>query len=368
VRNRGRPVELFSTIFPVYEPVPLKFPEETRLRGRENRFCYDGGGVPFADMTSLGERLREERVRRGLTLEQLASQTKIGSAMLAAIEAEEFDRLPGGFFARSFVRQYARALGLAESEIDAEIARLTAPEQPPGHSEPSFRPEVRGMPLAQRRRPGAGSQLLGRLFAFVLIVAACSGLYVLWERSRQPQAAAPAVQAARPAGRPAASAVQAEQQPAETAPQAAQAVQPGVQQQPAPQAAAPQQETAPAPAAAGAAPAGQAEAAPEPAVIPVSADPDAPVKVDLRARGEVWVRAVSRGETQFEGTLQSGDTRTFTSSEPITVKIGRPAAVELTLNGQPAGPLGSAEGPVTVEVTRDSFRVLKPAAGPPDAP
>lgn len=317
-------------------------------------------------MTSLGERLREERVRRGLTLEQLASQTKIGSAMLAAIEAEDFDRLPGGFFARSFVRQYARALGLAETEIDAEMARLM-PEPPPRHSEPTFRPEVHGVRLTPQRRPGTGPQLLGRLFGFVLIVAACSGLYVFWERSKQPEAAVRATQVTRPTARPAAAAAQPAQQPVE-APQPAPAVEPGIQPQPAGEAAAPQQQTAPVQASSAAAPVEQAKAVAEPAASTAAADPNAPVKVDLRARGEVWVRATSGGKTQFEGTLQAGDTRTFTSGEPITVKIGRPSAVELTLNGKPAGPLGSAEGPLTLEVTRESFRVLKPAAEPPDAP
>src|SRR2546426_5644569 len=68
-------------------------------------------------MPSIGETLRRERLRRGLDLDRIATQTKIGLHLLEAIEADQFDRLPGGVFAKSFVRQYARLLELDEDEI-----------------------------------------------------------------------------------------------------------------------------------------------------------------------------------------------------------------------------------------------------------
>lgn len=316
-------------------------------------------------MTSLGERLREERVRRGLTLEQVSARTKINAAMLAAIEAEDFDQLPGGFFARSFVRQYARVLDLDEAEFDAELSRLAVSQtEPVRHAEGVFQPDVHSLKLRPQRRSGTGRQLIGRLLAFVLIVTACSGVYVVWERSRQDRALRPGARAASPAaGRPVAAPPQEPvNQPASTPEQAsvaaaqqaeAAAAQPaGIPAAPAP---------APSPA-----PAAVEPAKPEPAT---DAEADtAPVRVELVARGEVWIRAVSGGSTQFEGTLQAGDARTFTSGEPITLKIGRPMSVELKLNGQPAGPLEPADRPLTIEFTRESFRVLKPAAEPPAAP
>ena len=63
-------------------------------------------------MTSVGETLRRERLRTGLDLHKVAEDTKISVRMLELIEADQFDKLPGGVFARSFVGQYARALGL----------------------------------------------------------------------------------------------------------------------------------------------------------------------------------------------------------------------------------------------------------------
>jgi cytoskeleton protein RodZ len=62
-------------------------------------------------MLSVGETLRAERLKRNLGLDQIASELKISSRFLEAIETEQFDKLPGGVFTKSFVRQYARLLG-----------------------------------------------------------------------------------------------------------------------------------------------------------------------------------------------------------------------------------------------------------------
>ena len=72
-------------------------------------------------MTSIGDTLRRERIRRGLELQQVASETKIGLHLLEAMEANQFDRLPGGVFKRSFLRQYAHKLGLDEDEVIASL-------------------------------------------------------------------------------------------------------------------------------------------------------------------------------------------------------------------------------------------------------
>src|SRR6266850_2184034 len=96
-------------------------------------------------MTSIGDTLRRERLRRGLDLDKVAAETKIGRHQLEAIEANQFDRLPGGVFARSFIRQYARLLELDDEEIIAELKQQfdepadTAPVLEP---QPSSAPHV----------------------------------------------------------------------------------------------------------------------------------------------------------------------------------------------------------------------------------
>ena len=68
-------------------------------------------------MGSFGENLRREREMRGITLEEISAATKISVRFLNSIENEEFTKLPGGIFNRSFVRAYARYLGLDEDPL-----------------------------------------------------------------------------------------------------------------------------------------------------------------------------------------------------------------------------------------------------------
>ncbi len=69
-------------------------------------------------MITVGQKLRNERIRQGLELKPIADELKISSRYLKAIEDEDWDQLPGGFFGRSFVRQYAAALGLDPVEYE----------------------------------------------------------------------------------------------------------------------------------------------------------------------------------------------------------------------------------------------------------
>jgi len=61
--------------------------------------------------------LREERIKKGLTLEEAAAATKIKSAFLLAIERSDYQKLPSVAYAQGFVRNYTGFLGLAEKEV-----------------------------------------------------------------------------------------------------------------------------------------------------------------------------------------------------------------------------------------------------------
>src|SRR5207237_1379295 len=81
-------------------------------------------------MSSVGETLRRERLRTGLDLERIAQDTKISVRTLELIEGDHFEKLPGGVFARSFVRQYARAVGVDEEEIVGEVDKAQTAKAP----------------------------------------------------------------------------------------------------------------------------------------------------------------------------------------------------------------------------------------------
>ena len=63
-------------------------------------------------MSDFGAKLREARERRGVSLREIAEHTKISVAALESLERNDPSRLPGGIFARAFVRSYALEVGL----------------------------------------------------------------------------------------------------------------------------------------------------------------------------------------------------------------------------------------------------------------
>jgi cytoskeletal protein RodZ len=63
---------------------------------------------------SIGEKLRLAREERGIALREISEQTRISIRYLDAIETDDFKRLPGGIFNRSFIRAYAKFVGYDE--------------------------------------------------------------------------------------------------------------------------------------------------------------------------------------------------------------------------------------------------------------
>jgi cytoskeleton protein RodZ len=76
-------------------------------------------------LPSFGEKLKLEREKRKVTLEQISVSTKIGIRMLRALEEDQFDQLPGGIFNKGFVRAYSRVLGLDEDQTVAEYLQAS---------------------------------------------------------------------------------------------------------------------------------------------------------------------------------------------------------------------------------------------------
>lgn len=64
------------------------------------------------ERVNIGQKLRAAREAKGLTLDDLQQATKIQKRYLIAIEDEKFDELPGDFYVRAFVKQYADTVGL----------------------------------------------------------------------------------------------------------------------------------------------------------------------------------------------------------------------------------------------------------------
>ena len=72
---------------------------------------------------SIGEKLRLAREERGIALREISEQTRISIRYLEAIETDDYKRLPGGIFNRSFIRAYAKFVGCDEHEALEDYSR-----------------------------------------------------------------------------------------------------------------------------------------------------------------------------------------------------------------------------------------------------
>src|SRR5712691_10994377 len=124
-------------------------------------------------MGPFGENLRREREMRNVTLEEISDSTKISVRALQALEAEEFRKLPGGIFNRSFVRTYARFLGLDEDKVMAEFLAVCPKSEDVDMKH--FNPVK---PAAQKETPR------GRLVALTLALTLLAAGYAYYSYSR----------------------------------------------------------------------------------------------------------------------------------------------------------------------------------------
>src|SRR5215208_5910308 len=121
-------------------------------------------------MPSIGETLREARMRQRLDIADVEARTKIRAKYLRALENEEFGMLPGPTFVKTFLRTYAEMLGLDPHVLVEEYRagferedEMEAPLGPPG---------VAGRDRRRRPRIGPGSLILLVLVAVVAALVA----------------------------------------------------------------------------------------------------------------------------------------------------------------------------------------------------
>lgn len=309
-------------------------------------------------MMSVGETLRQQRLHRKVQLQEVSEELKISSRMLEAIEADEYDKLPGGVFAKSFVRQYAAVLGLDVEEVAAQFEQaVRSPELT--HLEELRRPyPVSGLPRMDARSyssSGRPRSILPSLIAVVVVMLICSGVYGWWQRNRQlaasRQQAAPASQARHAAPLAAATQTQQPRAPINQPPAAAAIADTG--------SAAPASATVPPP-------------APQPGIpqpqplAPETAPPGTgAVLVELTAVEPVWVSVQRDGRNVFQGELKPNEVRTVAADTEVTLKLGNAGGVTILLNGKPIPPPGPKGQVRTVQLTSGGFQIVPPAAPAP---
>jgi cytoskeleton protein RodZ len=92
---------------------------------------------------TLGEKLRQAREARGISISEVAEQTRISALYLEAIENNDYRTLPGGIFNKGFVKSFAKFVGVDEQEALQDYSRLLAEQGTESGDDPkTYRPEV----------------------------------------------------------------------------------------------------------------------------------------------------------------------------------------------------------------------------------
>jgi transcriptional regulator with XRE-family HTH domain len=252
----------------------------------------------------LGGRLREARERRGITLRQIASVTKISLAALEALERNDFARLPGGLFSRAFVRSYATQVGLdPEETVQQFIAQFPYSSVTAGHPTAGT--------IEDNEAVESDRRMASMALRLVMISLPVAGLVLYYgaqgaRRAPLQEPAAPVAEATAGTSNPAGA--------------------PG-----------PMKPEEPLPVATGSADAGTA-------FPPLVDAPRAPaagrLAVGLSAAAPCWVSAVVDGQQVLRRELKPGEKHMFDVQRNFVISLGDAAAVRLTLNGAAARPLG----------------------------
>ena len=133
--------------------------------------------------------LREERLSQNRTLADIADETCISSRYLEAIENDDLKILPGNFFYRSFIKQYANALQLddqATGNILSHAVPMREADPLPAFTLAYQTAKTEGR-LSGLYRPRTAVAVV--LLATVLI--GCSGLYAIWRNAQVEQETSP---------------------------------------------------------------------------------------------------------------------------------------------------------------------------------
>jgi len=234
---------------------------------------------------SIGDSLANARRQVGLTITDVSQQTRIRESIIRAIEQGDFSACGGDFYARGHIRSIAVAVGLDPVPL---ISEYDAEHGPLGAISAAevFEPS-RPVKIREPRRGPS----LGLIAAVVLLAIIGFGAYRLVSHHNGTSAAA-----APPTHRPTASAKP------------------------------------------------KATAHPSPRPTPTPSD----VVIHLTANEDCWVLLTSShdGSQIYMGVVPAGSSMTWTEKQAVSVRLGNPGGIVLTVNGKRQNP-GTAQ-PVTL--------------------
>jgi len=270
-------------------------------------------------MPSLGNRLRQVRLERGVPLSEIAAETRIGVRYLEALENEDLKVLPGAIFARSFARQYARFVGIDEAEIEDDIQSLFHNEDEAIAPASAENRPIRVEPLPEMTTRGASRmRKLWSVAGLLAAVVASTGLYIGWQRVQQ---------------------YRLEPAPGE------------------PVATLPVKAPTPLPI--------PTEATAEPLAalatreVPVPQVTGPGMAVRLVASEKTWVSISANGKNVFSGILQANEVRNLTGVERARMVVGNAGGLQVLTDGKSIGPIGPPGQVRIVLLTPEGPQILR---------
>jgi cytoskeletal protein RodZ len=222
---------------------------------------------------SIGDTLAEARRHAGLTLTQVSRQTRIRESIIRSIETDDFSPCGGDFYARGHIRSIAEVVGVDPVPL---VREYDAEHGKPG-----------GMRASQIFEPATPIKIreprqlhLGRVLAVALLAVAGFGVYRLVSDNTS-HSSANATATVRP-------------------------------------------------------------------VVTVTASPKATIKasatapvypsgtavIEVTASSNCWIGLTPNGHSQQPYNLQAGDSRTWNEQNPVTLVVGNPSGIRLTVNGR----------------------------------
>jgi cytoskeletal protein RodZ len=225
---------------------------------------------------SIGDTLAEARRQAGLTITQVSEQTRIRESIIRSIEQGDYSTCGGDFYARGHIRSIAEAVGVDPAPL---IREFDAEHGPPGNMRASqiFQP-VTPIKIREPRRLH-----LGRVLAVAVLAAAGYGAYHIISTRDTHSAASPnATTTVRPV-------VTVTAQPTHTA---------------------------------------------TPKAKPAYPKNEAVIK--LTAVSDCWVGLTNSatGKQLYVGIVPKGHTMTWTEKKLVSMRIGNPPGIHLTVNGK----------------------------------
>ena len=294
---------------------------------------------------------------RGISLDEIAVATKIGTRSLKALEDENFSILPGGIFNKGFVRSYAKFLGLNEDEAVADY-QAAVKEQPVSVktiAAQSAMAKANRLAAQQARESARTAGVVRAVVLLLLSIGVAYGGYRTYKggylsvlklprwhwRSQQPKAPAPAAPeatsvvetGAQPAATPPAENPANQTAPDNSTPATAAPTPPSVTPEP----------VAESPRAVSAAPEAVA-----PRTAAVRVPPEFTVSIKTTERS--WLSITTDGKRPFRKTFARNEHQEITAKSRVRIVLGNPIATELSLNGKPLAIDGDLSHPRIVVV------------------